>query len=184
VATNRDLEKKIGDGAFRNDLYYRLRTHQVYVPPLRERPEDIPLLFQHFLEKASHELGKNSPEYPPELTSLLSSYHFPGNVRELETMVFDAVARHRRGMLAMDSFRKRVEQDPHGSHERRTSPLQGTTNLLSGMTQPFPTLSEAEEYLISEALRLSGNKQGAAASMLGITRQALNKRLNRKGGGK
>jgi two-component system, NtrC family, response regulator HydG len=185
VATNRDLEKRIGDGAFRNDLYYRLRTHQVYIPPLRERSEDIPLLFNHFLAKASEELGKESPPYPAELMSLLSSYNFPGNVRELQTMVFDALARHRRGMLSMDSFRKRIAHGPLTPTEAGAL-LSGHAGsaILAGITDGFPTLGEAEEYLISEALRLSGNKQGTAASMLGITRQALNKRLIRKGGGK
>ena len=179
VATNRDIQKKIGEGTFRNDLYYRLRTHQVCVPPLRERLEDVPLLLDHFLDKTAADLAKGRPKYPPELVSLLSSYHFPGNVRELETMVFDAVARHGSGMLSMGTFRKGMGQD-YSTHGQPHLPVDTAHRLLSRTSGRFPTLHETEEYLISEALRRSNNNQGIAASMLGLTRQALNKRLTRK----
>ncbi len=183
VATNRDLRTRMENGTFRNDLYYRLMTHQVHVPPLRERPDDLPLLLNHFLEEASRELGKKGPTYPHELVTLLTSYYFPGNVRELETMVFDAVARHKTGILSMESFKNRIEQD----HRVPGKPVDAESHgfsLVSWPAERFPTLRETEDYLIAEALRISRNNQGVAASMLGLTRQALNKRLIRKNTGK
>ena len=84
VATNQELETLRDAGTFRKDLYYRLRIHHVHIPPLRERTEDLPLLLNHFLEKAAKMLGKKQPTPPKELITLLGAYHFPGNIRELE----------------------------------------------------------------------------------------------------
>jgi DNA-binding NtrC family response regulator len=175
VATNQDLQKLIQKGKFRKDLYYRLRAHQIHIPPLRERKEDIPLLVDHFLEEAAKSMNKKKPTPPPELMTLLSTYHFPGNIRELRAMIFDAVARHKSGVLSMDSFKETIGQE---SSMRSFPPSEGSPFL--GISGRFPTLREAEEYLISEALKLAKGNQGIAASLLGITRQALNKRLNRK----
>jgi DNA-binding NtrC family response regulator len=95
VATNQDLNSLQNTSRFRKDLYYRLCDHHVHIPPLRERMEDLPPLLSHFLEKASATLGKSNPTPPEELLTLLSTYHFPGNIRELESMVFDSVGSHR-----------------------------------------------------------------------------------------
>ncbi|MGD8472205.1 MAG: sigma-54 dependent transcriptional regulator, partial [Desulfobacteraceae bacterium] len=92
VATNQDLDKLQSSGQFRKDLYYRLGDHQIHIPPLRRRREDLALLVDHFLEKASKVLDKKKPTPPVELVTLLSTYHFPGNIRELESMIFDAVS--------------------------------------------------------------------------------------------
>ena len=175
VATNRDLQRLIAEGRFRNDLYFRLRTHQITVPPLRDRREDIPLLLDYFLEGASKQLRKKQPAYPRELVTLLANYSFPGNVRELHSMVFDAVTRHQPGILSLESFREKIgeESAAYVSYHPEDSPI-------LDVTKRFPTLKETEEYLISEALRLSNNNQGIAANLLGITRQALNKRLLRQ----
>ncbi|MGE5239713.1 MAG: sigma-54 interaction domain-containing protein [Chloroflexota bacterium] len=172
VATNRDLERLMSEGRFRKDLYYRLIAHHVTIPPLRERKEDIPLLLDHFLGKSSYALGKKKPTPPAELITLLTAYDFPGNVRELEALVTDAVARHRSGVLSMDRFREVVGREPH------TGDLSGEDVPLEISTR-FPTLKEAEEFLIREALRRSHGNQRIAASFLGITSQALNKRLRR-----
>lgn len=172
VATNQDLQKLIAEGRFRKDLYYRLRAHQVTIPPLRERQGDIPLLLNHFIEEASAAMRKKKPTPPPELSVLMSTYHFPGNVRELQAMVYDAVARHRSGVLSMDSFKDIMGQE-------RSAPYAGE-DAAPYEAGRFPTLKEAEDGLISKALELSNGNQGIAASLLGITRQALNKRLNRR----
>jgi two-component system nitrogen regulation response regulator GlnG len=94
VATNTDVVHALQAGTFRKDLYYRLRTHHLHVPPLRSRPGDVPLLLNHFVDKAVRELHKSPPRVPLALYQLLKTYVFPGNVRELEALVFDAVARH------------------------------------------------------------------------------------------
>jgi DNA-binding NtrC family response regulator len=180
VATNQNLKTLKSKGKFRKDLYYRLCTHHIHIPPLRERVEDIPLLLNHFLEKSSQSLKKKKPTPPRELFTLLSTYHFPGNVRELQTMVYDAVAQHKSGILSMESFKKSMGQE-HEHLSKDSSPTQSKhSNLLVELFGRFPTLKEVETFLIEEALNISKGNQGIAASILGITRQALNKRLLRK----
>ena len=180
ASTNRDVRDAVAGKTFRNDLYYRLCGHRVVLPPLRERREDIPLLVEHFLRKAAQSLGKRRPSPPPQLFSLLSAHAFPGNVRELEAMVFDAVARHSSGVLSLASFRDAVAREGGVAPLSQPEPAETASHLLRFFEQ-LPTLKEAEALLLNEAMKRSGGNQGIAASLLGITRSALNKRL-RKGG--
>jgi DNA-binding NtrC family response regulator len=115
VATNQDLDVLQSSGKFRKDLYYRLCDHQIQIPPLRDRREDLAVLAEHFLEKASKTLKRKKPTPPEELITLLSTYHFPGNVRELESMVFDAVSSHKSGKLSLDIFKDHLSRKPVGS---------------------------------------------------------------------
>ena len=176
-STNHDLKKLVEKGSFRKDLFFRLNTHVIAVPPLRERREDIPMLLGHFLEEAARALHKRTPTPPPELLALLAAYEFPGNVRELQTLVADAVSRHRAGVLSMESFRKAI--GPGSLHApvsgMETAGLSAETFLAS-----LPTLKHAEEFLVRRALEQAKGNQGIAASLLGVTRQALNKRLVRE----
>jgi DNA-binding NtrC family response regulator len=181
VATNRNLDALLAEGKFRKDLYYRLRAHQVAVPPLRERKEDIHLLVEHFISDTARAMKKKRPAYPPELITLLSTYDFPGNVRELQSMLLDAMAQHKSGILSMDSFKALVGQKPPSSQVDSSPSAEGVDCLIKSFGR-FPTLKETTDYLILEALKLSDGKQGIAASLLGMTRQALNKRLKRKTG--
>jgi len=173
-ATHRHPKELLSKGVLRKDLYYRLTGHHVHVPALRERPEDLPLLAEHFLEEAAHSLGKKKPTVPSELYTLLAAYDFPGNIRELKTMIHDAVARHRGGVLSLESFRNSI--GPSLPLRDGVAPDFGAPLSIAGR---FPTLKEAEEFLVSEALKRSRDNQGIAATFLGITRQALNKRLMR-----
>ncbi|GLI36952.1 sigma-54 dependent transcriptional regulator [Geobacter hydrogenophilus] len=179
VATNRDLKAMMADGSFRKDLYYRLSAHQVLIPPLRDRREDIPLLVEHFFDEAAASLSRQKPTIPPELTCYLGTYAFPGNIRELRAMVFDAMARHEKGVLSLAAFRE-VIGNPRSPAE--TSPLPFLKGLReeSGNAGRMPTLKEAEDALIAHALSIANGNQGIASAHLGITRQALNKRLNRR----
>jgi DNA-binding NtrC family response regulator len=115
VATNCDLLALQESGKFRPDLYYRLTLHRIHVPPLRERREDIPLLVDAFLEEAARELQKSKPTPPPELFTLLAVYPFPGNIRELRSMVFDAVSRHHFGTCLWRVLRKRPISSSDGN---------------------------------------------------------------------
>jgi two-component system, NtrC family, response regulator HydG len=179
LATNRDLQGLISAGKFRNDLYYRLCAHQIHIPPLRERNDDIGLLLEHFLDKAAAALNKKKPTPPPELAVLLSVYPFPGNVRELEGMVFDAVVRHSSGILSMESFRAAIGDVRPGAEVLKAEPYAGE-NPLIGMFGHFPTVEEVADYLILEAMKMAKGNQGIAANMLGMGRQTLNKRLKGK----
>jgi DNA-binding NtrC family response regulator len=108
VATHQDIEQEVAAGRIRKDLYFRLRTHAVHLPPLRDRLGDLPMLVPHFLARAAAELAKPVPTEPPELYQLLRSYHFPGNLRELRDMCRDAVAQHQGHVLSMRSFREHI----------------------------------------------------------------------------
>lgn len=176
AATHADLKGCMEHGRFRPDLYYRLCAHRVELPPLRERKDDIPLLLAHFIDKAAMSLGKPSPAAPPELSRYLAAYRFPGNIRELEAMVHDAVARHAGRILLLEPFATAIGQDLVVPSD---SALFAGRCPVCPFGEKFPTLKAAEELLVREALRLAGNNQRLAAAYLGITRQALNKRLSR-----
>ena len=177
VATNQDLQGFIQKGRFRKDLFYRLRAHHLHIPPLRERIGDISILLEHFLEQAAKSLNKKVPSYTIELITLLSAYDYPGNVRELQALVFDAVARHASGILPLSSFKETISKDRHSVENCFPLKVKDSKLLLSG---PFPTVRETINSLINEALDRANGNQGIAASLLGITRQALNKRINKK----
>ena len=179
VATNRDLQKDMQAGTFREDLFFRLRSHLVRVPSLRERIEDIPLLIDSFLEQAASSMGKRKPTPPSELYTLLSTYHFPGNIRELEAMCYNAVSIHRSGILELTTFKEVITQygslplpDPVATEE------DDDRSPFSPM-RPLPTLRQAEDMLIAEALRRTEGNQTMASQLLGITRQTLNRHLKK-----
>ena len=180
VATNQELSATMTEGKFRKDLYFRLCAHQITIPPLRERREDIPLLFDHFVEEAASSLAMKRPPYQPELLECLEEYDFPGNVREFKAMVHDAVAQEKNGVPMLESMIRKTGFKL--SPRQRGNSEAGKNQLLGHRPDHFPTLKEAEEKLIAEALRRSGGNQGPAASLLGITRQALNQRLTKKKG--
>jgi DNA-binding NtrC family response regulator len=177
VATNVDIQSQLTSGKFRKDLYYRLLTHHIHIPALRDRKEDLPELLDYFLEQSSARLGKKTPTPPKELLNLLQCYDFPGNIRELQSMVFDAVSNHTSGILSMDTFKPHISQKQLpaeiGAGEDRIS------STLVSFHDQLPTLKEIEDLLVAEAMHRSGNNQSIAAMSLGITRQALNKRLNK-----
>lgn len=178
AATNRDLRALTAEGKFRNDLFFRLCTHQVIIPPLKERLEDIQLLLEHFLDEAARSMNKKKPTYPEELLNLLTVYDFPGNVRELKALVFDAVARHSSGMLSMDRFKEAIGDKPV-SEVGDSMQIKSAVDALQVALHRLPKISEVEGYLIKEAMRLAKDNQGIAASLIGLSRQTLNKRLQK-----
>ncbi|MBN2645444.1 MAG: sigma-54-dependent Fis family transcriptional regulator [Desulfuromonadaceae bacterium] len=178
LATHRNLRELVEKGLFRQDLYYRLSTHQVRLPPLRERIDDIPVLLELFLADAAEALGKTAPTCPPELFCYLKAYSFPGNIRELRAMTFDAVACHGQGMLSMKCFLDAMQMDAAAAVPCQN--CDGASVILrDGTEERVPTLKEAEEVLIANALSRAEGNQGVAAGYLGITRNALNKKLIR-----
>jgi len=176
VATNQNIQALQESGKFRKDLYYRLCCHQIHLPPLRERREDLPVLLDHFIEKASETLGKKKPTPPGELLALLSTYGFPGNVRELQSIILDAVSSHKSGKLSMEGFKSYLRQKQPTLEADPKHLSQGERFLVS-FSEPLPTLKQTEQLLISEAMKRARRNQATAAQLLGITRQALNKRL-------
>jgi DNA-binding NtrC family response regulator len=180
VATNKNPLHHMNDGKFRKDLYYRLCTHQVVVPPLRKRTEDIPLLLDHFVRQAAKDLGKGKLSYRQDLVDYLVTYEFPGNIRELQSIMHDFVSRTTTSNLSTALLKKIIARE-QGTACTVMEEKNALNSLgVNGISFPtFPTLKHAESVLIDRALELAKNNQGTAAKMLGITRQALNNRLKR-----
>ncbi len=179
-ATHQDLQARQAAGDFRKDLFYRLRAHHVEIPPLRDRREDLSVLLRHFLVRASADLERPVPTPPPEIYDLLGAYSFPGNVRELEALVYDAVSRHRGGILSLDTFRAAVRSESGTAtiaRERPSAPPAASAGVTFG--EHLPSLKEVQDALVGEAIARCGGNQSAAAAMLGVSRQALNKRLRK-----
>ena len=180
VATHKDLDKMKDEDSFRKDLYYRLKAHHIHIPPLKERKEDIPILISHFLNSASESLNKKRPASPKELYTILTNYSFPGNVRELEGIIFDAVSRHTSGVLSIENIRKKTigtEEEVKNINSHKNNLENFSESII--FTAQFPTFKTAEILMIKEALKRSDNNQTIAAQLLGITRRALNNRIQR-----
>lgn len=173
-ATNLDLEQQQAQGRFRKDLYFRLRSHRLTMPPLRERSEDLPIMLARLLQDAAAAMGKKVPTAPPELVPLLRNYPFPGNIRELRAMVYDAVSQHSAGILALRTFK---EQMQHGGLVGSATPAAASAESSLFRGRPLPTIKEVVAELIAEALKRSEGNQSLAARMLGISPPALCKRL-------
>ena len=180
AATHQDLDARQAQGGFRRDLFYRLCAHQVRLPRLKERPDDLLPLLDHFLEEASLQLKKQKPAYPAELGTLLINYEFPGNVRQLRSMVFDALSTHSGGTLSMAPFRRAMgpATDEAAAIPFGEPPPSPTTVIFP---ERLPTLEEAGRLLVREAMERTRGNQTQAARLLGITRPALAKRLRNKG---
>ncbi|NJD90492.1 MAG: sigma-54-dependent Fis family transcriptional regulator [Geobacter sp.] len=172
VATHRDLSAKVASGEFRRDLFYRLKIHHLNIPPLRDRKDDIPILLDHFLAEAAASLGKRKPTPPPELAQLLMTYHFPGNVRELRAMVYNAVSVHRDRKLSMETFLEAIGSAAAAD----TGQTVDNASIFAGFER-LPTFTEAAELLVTEALKRARGNQTIAARLLGISQPALSKRL-------
>jgi len=167
AATNRNLEKEVAEGRFREDLYYRLKVFPLRVPPLRERREDIPLLAEAFLQRYAAEMGKAAAGFSQQTMELLQSYAWPGNVRELQNEVQRLVIQIDPGaFVTPDLLSPRVRQ-VEGMLER-VKPAKGTLKEM---------MDQVERWLLIEALREHDNNKTAAARGLGITREGLHKKL-------
>ena len=176
VATNHDLLKKQQLGEFRKDLFYRLQTHNIHVPPLRDRKEDIPSLLCYFVEQAAREFGREKPEVPKQVPALLAQYDYPGNVRELRSMIFDEVSRNRT-TLSADGFKSILNS--RQSVEALSVNDSDRDSILKTVlaAHRVPTYSEMEDLLTDAALRRADGNQTIAARMLGISQPGLSKRL-------
>jgi Nif-specific regulatory protein len=167
AATNRNMEKEVAEGRFREDLYYRLKVFPLRVPPLRERREDIPLIAEYFLERYTVELGKPAAGYSQQAMELLQAYDFPGNVRELQNEVQRLVIQiEAGGFITPELLSPRIRQI-EGVIDR-VKPTKGTLKEM---------MDQLERWLLIESLREHGNNKTASAKSLGITREGLHKKL-------
>jgi len=173
VTTNKDVSELQDSSQFRKDLYYRLCTHHIHIPPLRERMDDLPLLIEHFVNEAACDIGRPKPSWTDELLVLLSNYEFPGNIRELRSMIYDAVGTNRSGTVSLRRLRMRIGGSRITSSLSQQRWGHGDTGDFSMITKKLPNLNEATRQLIQEALRRTKGNKSMAARMLGISRQRL-----------
>ncbi len=169
-ATNRDLLKVVKEGNFRSDLYYRLNTFHIHVPPLRERKEDVPLLISYFLEHFCQKFGRNILKIEENVIKILTEYSWPGNVRELRNIVEQLVLRCREDRICCGDLPPQIlNEEADGSQEIRDE-----------AGAKFDLITQ-EKKLIINALRKTGGNQVQAARLLGITRNTLRYRMKKYG---
>jgi two-component system response regulator PilR (NtrC family) len=172
-ATNRDLDTAVKNGTFRQDLFYRLNVLRVHLPPLRERPEDIALLAEHFLQRFANEHGRANLRLSPEALGALVQYSFPGNVRELENAMERAVA------LAMSSTIELRDLPPELTGRAATAGF-GPTLPDSGFNiEQF--LEETERTLLQQALTRADGVRTKAAQLVGLSFRSFRYRLAKLG---
>ena len=167
AATNADLERMMQEGKFREDLYYRLNVFPIYVPPLRDRKSDIPLLTDHFLERFARETHRDVKRISTPAIELMMSYHWPGNVRELENCIARAV------LIAQDG----VVREHHLPPTLQTGKSSGTTKTGS----LHDLMMSYEREILTEAMKNASGNQSQAARALGTTARILGYRLRRHG---
>jgi len=170
AATNRDLEKMMAEGAFRDDLYYRLAVVSIRVPPLRERADDIPLLVDHFLAKYSERLGHQRPAVEKSVYSTFNLYSWPGNIRELENVIERALVLDRDGVLGAEDLPERLR-----TREQRFG------NVRLELPDEGISLERVERDLILAALEKHDWNQTQAAAYLDISRSTLLYRIQKFG---
>ncbi len=162
AATNADLAKKVAEGSFRKDLYYRLNVLNIHVPPLRERTEDIPLLMDHFRRAFSEKFGKNIKGFSSAAIRTLADYSWPGNVRELEHFIERAVLVSPNEIIEPEHFGMEDTAEKHQSSLVNKS-------------------GDVERNDLSQALKAAGGKKTDAARIMGISRRTLYRKLHKYG---
>jgi two-component system response regulator PilR (NtrC family) len=171
AATNCDLKEMVDEGRFREDLYYRLHVINIYLPPLRERKDDIPPLAQHFLEKYGEENNKTDIELKPEALDLLMEYNWPGNVRELENVIERAVVLSPTAIIGADLIPDHVRTAPSFRIPNFVVPPEGLSFK--------DVITNVERRLIESTLEAAGGVQKKAAELLRIKPTTLNEMIKR-----
>lgn len=184
-ATNRDLKAMIHAGTFRHDLYFRLQAHEIKLPPLRERPGDICLLAAAIVKEAAKICGKRCPHINQELFPLLLTYSWPGNIRELKSLLFDAVSRNETDTLSLVYLKSKISELRRDSSKVDPNCQTNASGASNGLTILFPasipTASDVERLLILETLRRTGGNKTLTAELLGLSRPTVIKRCKEKG---
>src|SRR6185436_12119739 len=165
--THRDLSKKLQDGSFREDLYYRLNVIEIHIPALRDRPSDIPVLVHHFLRKYADANGKDVRGLSDETLALLLRHSWPGNVRELENAMERAV------VLATEP----ALTPAHFPTLRRVDEAAGLPRVASGIAIPGSSLADIEREAILRTLEAVGGSTSRAARLLGISARKIQYKL-------
>jgi two-component system NtrC family response regulator len=170
AATHQNLEQKIKDGTFREDLFYRLNVISIHIPPLRERKEDIAALIDHFIKKYSDENDKPKLEISKEAFDILMKYNYPGNVRDLENIIERAVVLSRQNIITVNDLPQSVK-----GFKTEGDPIFDETKSLTEQVEAL------EKKLIYDALSKANGNQSLAGRMLGITERNLRYKMQKYG---
>jgi two-component system nitrogen regulation response regulator GlnG len=190
AATNRDLEGLIASGQFRADLYYRLNVYTIRLPPLRERPDDLPLLVRHFLGRFGKELGKDVQSVAPEALDLLARYTWPGNLREFQSVLKQALLQATGQMLVPEFLPATIRSVGRSEGEASAGEPLSTEDLSrfidarieEGSSDLYAEwLRLTDKHLFAQVLRHTGSNLSQAARILGINRATLRARLAQLG---
>jgi two-component system response regulator AtoC len=173
AATHRNLEQLVADGDFREDLYYRLDVLPIELPPLRERRSDIPALAEHFRDELNAENGRSVPGFTPEVLLRLSTFDWPGNVRQLENTIERLVLTAGNRMIAIDDLPPALRGDV-------VDVSAGSLDLPESGVDLRMLLSQLEERFIDQALLRTGGNKNRAAELLGMNRTTLVEKLRRR----
>lgn len=172
AATNANLKKMVADGSFREDLYYRLRVVSIDLPPLRERPGDIPLLMEHFLRDLSKKVGREVEGFSRTARKAMLSYHWPGNIRELRNTVESMLVTDTDGLLDVDGLPPEIA--PLVTNEELSADTDGPAGADSLIGRP---MTEVEKYYIQRALELTDGNREETARLLGIGERTLYRKI-------
>ena len=187
AATNRNLEKALSEGRFREDLYYRLKVVTISLPPLRERPDDIPLLIKYFLARSASDFGMENPGITEEAVSALNDYSWPGNVREIGNTLQKALIFNRGAPVRPEDIVQAISGDAGTGADNETTEgavtkwayealtSKETANLFDSCMNRFAAI------LIREALNLTGGNRSRAAKLLGLSRPTLHSKIEKFG---
>lgn len=177
AATNRDLKRLVEEGKFRSDLYFRLNVINIALPPLREKRQDLPLLFKYFIGQYNRDLNKAVLGFSREAERQMIHYDYPGNVRELSNIIESAVLLCKGEWIEVDDLPLEVIEGR--GKEQTTEETSGKVTLVSGSKNLAGlTLREAERELIKAALELNGGHRKDTAEMLGISERGLRNKIN------
>jgi DNA-binding NtrC family response regulator len=175
AATKKNLTAMIKTNDFRPELYSLLKANDINIPPLREHREDIPLLLDYFVKQAAEESGIKKPHVSEEIYTLLEQYNFPGNIGELENMVYEAVRRHKSGNLTSDVFEEKIKNRPLFSYTGIEIPADKKVIFEKNL----PTFAEMEAIYIDEVINRSGGDRRKAARLAGLSKKKFTYRLKR-----
>jgi two-component system response regulator HydG len=172
AATNADLQKNVADGKFREDLYYRLNVVSIYLPPLRERQGDIPLLMEHFLREISRRMGREVQGFSRSARKALLAYHWPGNIRQLRNVIERMLVLDSDGVLDVDGL------PPEIAVLVRDQPAESAVEVPAGADGLVgKPIADVERHYIYRALELTNGNREEAATMLGIGERTLYRKI-------
>ncbi len=184
AATNRDLEQAVTAKEFRSDLYFRLRVIEIIVPPLRQRPEDIPILVEYFIQSLKHHAGRRIVGIEPQALKLLCRYEWPGNVRELRNVIERAIVLGAKNTIDIEDLSLSPLSQSGAADDAGVVGPRGEVAAVAGAGEFEPiSLAELERRHIASTLEFVGGNKSRAAQMLGIERSTLDRKLKRQDAG-